>query len=81
MPAIYTIEQAQIVTAGLNATEIDDWVYSVVDIGEGKAYIAAADDAGGFVDYLQIRLKAETTPDATRIEWKGRVITIQHDHA
>jgi hypothetical protein len=81
MPAIYTLEQAHLVTAGLNATDTENWTYSVHQIGNGMAYIAAADDAGEFIAYLEIRLTAESTADTTRISGGGHVITLDNTRA
>jgi len=64
MAALYTTDQAILVSAGLNATDLDGWTYAVEDNGNGTAYISVSDDTGAFVDWLGIRFLVDQ-PGAT----------------
>ena len=76
MPAIYTISQAHIVAAGLTATDLDDWTYTVSDNGNGTAYIGVYDNLGDFIDYLDLHLVAAHQDATTRITGRGHTIDL-----
>ena len=82
MAALYTTDQAHIVSAGLTATDLDGWSYAVEDNGYGVAYISVTDDAGEFVDYLGIRFLVDqpsATFGITKLRtYDGSVIIIRH---
>ena len=76
MAAIYSESQAEIVAAGLTATDLDSWTYVAVSIGGGKAQISVTDDNGEFIDYLDLHLVASHQDATTRITGNGMVITV-----
>ena len=76
MPALYTISQAAQVAAGLNATDLDDWTYTVADNGNGTAYVGVYDDLGDFIDYLDLHLVATHQDATTRITGGGLTIDL-----
>ena len=76
MPAIYSESQAEIVAAGLTATDLDSWTYAVIGIGGGKAQISVTDEGGEFIDYLDLHLVASHQDEITRITGNGMVITV-----
>jgi hypothetical protein len=76
MGALYTISQAHIVAAGLNATDLDDWTYTVSDNGNGTAWIGVYDDRGDFIDYLDLHLVAAHQEKTTRITGGGLTIDL-----
>jgi hypothetical protein len=76
MPAIYEASQAEMVAAGLTATDLDGWTYAAIGIGGGKAQISVTDENGEFVDYLDLHLVASHQDEITRITGNGMVITV-----
>jgi len=76
MAAIYSESQAEIVAAGLTATDLDGWAYAAIGIGGGKAQISVTDENGEFVDYLDLHLVASHQDEITRITGNGMVITV-----
>jgi hypothetical protein len=82
MSALYTTDQAHIVAAGLNATDLDGWTYAVKDNNNGTSYISVTDDAGAFVDYLGIRFLVDQpnpTYGVTKMRtYGGGVVITRH---
>ena len=76
MGALYTTAQAHIVAAGLTATDLDDWTYTVSNNGNGTAYIGVYDDLGDFIDYLGLHLVAAHQDATTRITGGGLTIDL-----
>ena len=76
MAALYITAQAQLVAAGLTATDLDNWTYTVSDNGNGTAYIDVSDDMGEFVDYLGLHLVATHQDAITRITGGGLTIDV-----
>jgi hypothetical protein len=76
MGAIYTISQAYIVAAGLTATDLDNWTYTVSNNGNGTAYVGVYDDLGDFIDYLGLHLVAAHRDGNTRITGGGHTIDL-----
>ena len=76
MAALYTISQAAQVAAGLTATDLDDWTYTVSDNGNGTAYVGVYDDLGDFIDYLDLHLVATHQDATTRITGDGLTIDL-----
>ena len=76
MGALYTISQAHIVAAGLTATDLDDWTYTVSDNGNGTAYVGVYEDLGEFIDHLDLHLVAAHQDGNTRITGGGHTIDL-----